>query len=433
VPNALRLLILLIAALPLFLVLDVSLSRLLLSIWVAGMLAIVGLPLRPREAAQAWRTVRGLLPAALLPLLWMGIQIIPTPFLAHPIWQSAASALGEPLSGKISADPALSVLALFRYIVAMGIVVATVGVAVDRRRAQNLLLALVVETGLITVAFVIIALGNFRLFGMFDVAGSKASFAAICSLGMLLAAALVAGSVNQFLVRHRVADLKGTKTLLELWIGSISLAACFATSAFLLAKYDFIAGMSGLALLVLATFLRHIPNHRWEARIAVGIFLVVAVVVIANQFAHGSGDFTLRAAAAPQVQTAIAQRMMSDAGPMGTGAGTYRALVQIYREINDPPDVFAAPTTAATIAVELGRPALVVIIALSAFLIIVLFRRALERGRDAAFAGAGAGCALTISLEMFHDTSLLNTSASILATVILGLAVGQSLSLPRVQ
>ena len=92
------------------------------------------------------------------------------------------------------------------------------------------------------------------------------------------------------------------------------------------------------------------------------------------------------------------------------GAGTYAALVPIYRGIDDPPAVFSPPSVAAAIVVELGRSALAVILAIGAVMVVVLFRRALARGRDSLYAAAGSGYAVLMMLGIFCDGGLGVTS-----------------------
>jgi hypothetical protein len=427
VSSALILLVSLLAVLPVFLALDGSIARLILSLWIAAVIAAVGVAMRPSEAQHGWRTVRILAPLALLPAIWMAIQVLPTPFLPHPVWQSAAAALDEPLRGRISADPALSLAAIFRYLSALGVIIAAMCIAIDRRRARLLLRILVAVTSVVTIAFVIVALGGF---GVYD-AVPRASFDAICSLGVLLAASLVVNVVDQYQARRRGVGLNG-RILAEFSAGCVALAICLVTAAIFVPNFVLIAGLCGLVPIMLVTFLHHVAMRRWDACIVVGLGIIAAAVLVTNQLQKSSGNMAVRiAASASKEQIAIVERMMSDAGPLGTGAGTYRVLVPIYRGIDDPPVVFMPPTSAAAIAVEWGRSAVVAIPVIAGLLVIVLFRRALGRGRDSVYAAAGSGCVLLTALEMFCDASLLATAVWVLVAVTLGLALGQSVSLPR--
>jgi len=431
VSSTLILLLALVVASPVFLAIDTPTAGLLLTFFVAVMLGLAGIAARSTEAEHVWRIIRALLSLALVPAIWMVVQIVPTPFLAHPIWQSAAGAFDVPLSGKISADPGLTFQALLGYVTVLGIALAALCVAVDRRRAHYVLRALVAVSGFVTIAFVVMTIGSLRFSGSPDLAGTDAAFAAICNLGMVLSASLIVSALDQYQLRRHGTSISGG-VLAEFCAGGSVFAICFLTAAIDAPRFVLVAGLCGLLPVFLVVFLRQVPSHRWEKSVVVGIVVVVAAVVVLSRFEKGSGDVALRAAAgAAPAQTAIAARMMADAGPLGMGVGTYAALVPIYRGIDDPPAVLAAPTAAAEISIELGRSALVAIPLIGAVLAIALFRRALARGRDSLYAAAGSGCAVLLTLQMFCDASLTAAGLVVLAAVTIGLALGQSLSLPR--
>lgn len=433
--GALVLLFALIVASPVYFAFDGSIARWSLGFWAATTLVAVAFAIRTNEAAHASKSGRNLALFALLPVLFMVIQIVPLPFLAHPIWQSAAAALDARLTGTISADPALTLQALFRYLTMLAIVAATMCVVIDRRRAQMLLRLLAALTGLLTVVLAIAKLGDFRLFGSRGAPAVDATFAAIFAamgnFGMLLAAALLVDAFDQFQTRRRGTPV-GAGIVVEFVAAGLMLAICFAVTAMSQPRFVLIAGLCGLLPLALLVFLHQVSTYRWEARLAIGIVVGVAAVLVANRFMQGSADLPLRVAAfSAPVQTDTAARMMSDAGALGMGAGTYDAMVPIYRGVDDPALVFAAPTTAAVVAVEFGRWAVVALAVMALLLVAALFRRALSRGRDSVYAAMGSGGVLVMGLEIFCDASLTRTAIVILAAAILGLALGQSVSQQR--
>jgi hypothetical protein len=361
----------------------------------------------------------------------MIVQMLPTPYLAHPVWQSAAAAFDSSLRGKISADPGLTFQALIRYVTMLGVALAALCVAIDRRHAHQLLRVLVAVTGLVTIAFVVIALGGFKFSQSQNVSGLDATRAAIGNLGMLLSASLIVSALDQYQLRRQGAGIGGG-VLAEFCAGGAVFAICLCAAVLDAPRFVLVAGLCGLAPVFLVAFLRHVPSHGWEKSIVVGLVVIVAAVVVLSRFEKGSGDIALRVAAgAVPAQTAIAARMLADAGPLGMGAGTYGALVPIYRGIDDPPSVSAAPSSAAAIGIEWGRSAVAVILAIGAVLTVVLFRRAIARGRDSLYAAAGSGCVVLLILEMFGDASLAAGSFAVLAVVTIGLALGQSVSMPR--
>jgi hypothetical protein len=120
----------------------------------------------------------------------------------------------------------------------------------------------------------------------------------------------------------------------------------------------------------------------------------------------------------------IMKELLSGVG----GAGSFAALVPIYRSGNDIVAGGVAPTMAANIAIELGWPALCASVLLMAVVCVVLLRGSLARGRDSFYATAAAGCAVLVTAEAFVDASLAGAAVSIIVTSIVGLGVAQSVS-----
>jgi len=120
--------------------------------------------------------------------------------------------------------------------------------------------------------------------------------------------------------------------------------------------------------------------------------------------------------------------MLPDSPLLGSGAGSYRDLVPIYRGVNDPADYVDPPTAAAQVVLEDGRPTLWAAILASAAMLVWLLRAALKRGRDSFYSAAGAGAVVILGVTSFGNTGLLETSALILVGAILGLALAQSRS-----
>src|SRR4051812_11860054 len=103
VSIAFILLIVLIGALPPALILDGRLMHGLMAALAATLLAIVSQALRPGEAKHLQELTRPLVIVAAAPALWMVVQLLPLGALglAHPIWQSAQTALEGPLAGSL--------------------------------------------------------------------------------------------------------------------------------------------------------------------------------------------------------------------------------------------------------------------------------------------------------------------------------------------
>jgi hypothetical protein len=168
--------------------------------------------------------------------------------------------------------------------------------------------------------------------------------------------------------------------------------------------------------------------RKWQLRLwgQVGAAAVAAVAVFgffAIVPANKDADPTLAFSA--QTPIGALERMMSDVKWAGSGAGSLQALSPLYQGIDDPAPQETA-TAAATIAIEMGRPFLwisVVVILMGA---VLLFRRALSRGRDYVYPAAGAGCIIALLILLFANGGILGFAASLAMGVLGGLAIAQS-------
>ena len=101
----------------------------------------------------------------------------------------------------------------------------------------------------------------------------------------------------------------------------------------------------------------------------------------------------------------------------------------IYRDINEPATSIA-PTAAAALSIELGRPMFWLIVVGIAGAAASLLRAALQRGRDSFYPTAGAGCLIALLLLAFVNAGILGTATAVIAAAIFGLALAQTKSRP---
>jgi hypothetical protein len=189
-----------------------------------------------------------------------------------------------------------------------------------------------------------------------------------------------------------------------------------------------LAAAVGLATLLGVTLVRRLRLGRVGGFITVVVIFVIAGEIGVARLGQGGPDFTLRFAASASPANAITERMLVDATGMGTGAGTYHALVPIYRGSNDTVSDLDPPSAAAEVAIELGRPLLWVGVLLSCVIVVMLFRAALRRGRDSFYPAAGSAAGIALLISAFGNDGLFESAVLIIAGVIIGLAVAQSRS-----
>jgi hypothetical protein len=129
----------------------------------------------------------------------------------------------------------------------------------------------------------------------------------------------------------------------------------------------------------------------------------------------------------PQASIAAVGHMLSDARWTGNGGGTFAMILPIYRDVDDV-TMHLAPTAAASIAIEMGRPMLWLLVALALIGALSLVRRALAAEREYIYATTGAACILALLVTSFVNAGILGLAAALLASGIYGMALGQSRS-----
>jgi hypothetical protein len=185
----------------------------------------------------------------------------------------------------------------------------------------------------------------------------------------------------------------------------------------------------GVATLVVAIIIRRFRLGPWGYSAIVAIALVVATAVVALQPRKQTMDLTLMfATRAPAPLIAVTQRVLAETRWTGTGAGTFAAVLPIYRDIDELTAGPVAPTAAAAIAVEMGRPFLWAMLIAAIALAVTLLRGSVRRGRDSLYSTAGASCVVTFALLAFGNAGLFSTPALIIAAATVGMAIAQSKS-----
>jgi hypothetical protein len=419
----------LIAATPAIAFVDGPIARGVIELIAASLLGITAFALPSGEGRHLTRLIAPVAVCLTLPAIWIVVQALPMPFfgLSHPIWESAATALHKPLTGSISADPGATLVALATYLTMAGILVACAALTIDRRRAERLLFWIAGATALAGMVLTLATIaGTFLADWDRDGQASRALIAQ-SALGVPVTAAAAGHVFERYERRRTRAEMSPVRFAL-LFLGCIAaLTMCLAGLACAAAFRPFVASLCGLGIVAVVVAIRRSGLGFWAGAAAAATVSIAVVAFIAAR-GGGHGDITLRYAEAPLQTTAIAESLLSDTGWAGSGAGTYRALAPIYKGVDGDARTSFAPTAAVEIAIELGRPALWVIIAMTLAALGLLLRGALTRGRDSFYASAGAGSAAVFALEAFYDTGGLVSSAMIIAAAAFGLGLAQSVS-----
>jgi hypothetical protein len=120
----------------------------------------------------------------------------------------------------------------------------------------------------------------------------------------------------------------------------------------------------------------------------------------------------------------LVQRMVTDVGWFGSGAGTFRSLAKIYQEFGHSEETVVPP--AIRLLVEWGWPAAICLAYVALRLIVLLFRSSLFRGRDYFFSAAASACVSCLLLNVVFYPSSMNPTVLVFADIIVGLGLAQS-------
>jgi hypothetical protein len=375
----------------------------------------------PADTQSLLRLSRPLVLFGAVPALWMIIQMLPLGYvgLANPVFESAQSTLGQTVAGSIAIDTGSELLALCQYMSAAAILLVAMAIAFDRSRADGLLFALL-------TAAIFICLPTAELMswlrGASDQSVDIGTVGNVGAIGVLLAAAV---AIRAFERRQSSRGYSRSRILFALATSVTSLMVC--GSAIALHWTNNLAFGLAVALTVFLAVMavRYFQIGLWGASAIAIAVLTASIALIWIQFGNRAFDPMLAYSDDPSL-VALTKRVLSDATWTGSGAGSFEALSNIYRESGDAPTVAIAPTAAAKIAIELGRPMLWTILIMLLLVIAGLLRGALRRGRDAFYPALGAGCLIAVLIFAFGNTGILAPAASIIAAATVGLALAQS-------
>jgi hypothetical protein len=298
-------------------------------------------------------------------------------------------------------------------------------VTIDRRRAKWILFALTTATAVTALMMLAIGSGDAAQLNVRDRALSIVAATDSAVLGIILAIAAALQNLEGANDPSPDRDSGG----LFLLIFVLCLAA-LATCSLAVFRYAtsgaYIALAFGLATFVVAIIVRRFQFDVW-GYLAIGATLVVAAVAtIALWLGDRIADLTLTFATSPQSPSVVlTRRILAETSWLGSGAGTFAAVMPIYRDINELAVGDVAPTAAAQIAIEMGKPFLWAAIIGAIALIIILLHGAARRRRDFLYPIAGASCVVAMIVLAFTNHGVFNTSVLVIAVVTIGLAIAQ--------
>lgn len=427
---AFALLLGLIAAIPVFPLIAAPFVYGLIGTVVAAGFCAIALRMRPGEAKYLWVLFW---PAAVMlapPAAYVAVQCLKAPFsvLQHPIWETSEAALGQSITHSISVDPGKTVLALAYYMVTAGAVFVSAGLTIDRARAEWVLAALASISAV--MATVLLVEHSGALAFLEDRSGAlRTAAAGVSGLGVIITTAAAIRAFERYETRRSKLEMT-FRSFAKAF--SLSLGALFLNGFALFyagAGGALFASMCGFAAIITVLIIRRFGLGPLVSTVVVASEIALAIALLVTILGNG-GELRAVASSYPPELADMIRRIQLDTGLGGSGAGTFSALVPIYQFAGASfPE--SATTTDAVLTIELGRPAVVGILLIACVAIGMLFRGALERGRDSFYPAAAGAAVLLVSLEAFADSALTAPSVNTLAAITLGLGIAQRKSRPR--
>lgn len=430
VSQARLILVILLCASPILLFFDGPIVHGLLAGVAAAGMVMLSRTMRPGETAFFLSIARTAALIVAIPALWILIQVLPFGVLAHPIWASTSTAIGHPIRGAISIDIGESVMALGQYLAIVAIAFWSAAVAVDRQRAEWILFSLMAATALIGLAMATGALSEPTILSSGSGSLERMQGIDCIAMGVIIAAAATVRTLERYETRHASPGRSVAVLVATFAACATALAICVASLLLATRGGALVATGYGAAALASAVIIRRLGFGPWGTAAVAVLAIAVAALLVANDPELRTKSFSLAFASddSPASLTSMSQRVLDDAPLAGTGAGTFAAIAPIYGDIAEQSLPSTAPTAAAAVAIELGRPTLWLIVATIIGAIAILFRAALQRGRDSFYPMAGAGCLITLLFLCFMNAGLMGTATAMIAAATIGLAFGQSKS-----
>ncbi|MGH6812497.1 MAG: hypothetical protein ACREDM_09165 [Methylocella sp.] len=391
----------------------------LVPLLLAAGLILVSVKLPPGEAQHMSAVVsRPFVIIAAFPAVLMIMQMLPLPFLANPIWTSVSAGFPHGVVGSVSVDIGATAIALARYLSAIGAILLAAAVAINRERAESVLIATAASAVLISFAALLHDLFGFNVLAMREEALDCAC------LGVTLSAACAL----LVLERHETRRFNPGQTQKRFQLASL---ACLA--AFLICAGAVAATRSGSLTFAAAsgfmTFCAAVMIRRWAlGRLGAAAIGVTAAFFAAALATAAASDADPRFAFVKKdtAELELTQRLLSDAPFFGDGAGSFGALLPIYQARNTGSRAAGAVTAAAKLSIEMGEATLWISVVAASLAVFVLLLGASRRGRDWFYAAAAGACLVTLINLAFVNVGLSGAAIASLSATIFGLGLVQS-------
>lgn len=393
----------------------------LIPLLLSGGLIVSAVRLPPGEAQHLSAVLtRPFLILAALPALLMIFQMLPLPFFANPVWASVSSGFSRAVTGSVTADTGATALTLAWYLSIVGTVLLAAAAACNRERSESILAGTAAAAMLISLAVLVNELS-----GAGVLAARDEAFDCAC-LGVTLSAACGMLVFERYETRRFKPGQSPRKFLLASVACLTAFVICSGAVAAARSGSLAFAAASGLVTFCAVAVIRRFALGRLGA-VAIG-FTAIVIAVALMSVSGGDSDPRFAFVKKDSAAIELTRRMLNDAPLLGNGAGTFGALLPIYRPAGSEPADMAAVTAAAKLSIEMGRVSLWLSILSGAGAVYALLRGAARRGRDSFYAAAAGSSLVTVMNLAFVNTGLAGAALPLLAATVFGLGLAQARS-----